>query len=86
MDSQLLLESGYGNDHGRIEGGHYLLRGRINRDRILRNWDDLLRVAGSRKRGWVTASLLMRHGGDRCFLLRWYRRPMTAGNGTIDGY
>jgi TnpA family transposase len=36
-----------------------LLRGRINRDRILRNWDDLLRVAGSLKRGWVTASLLI---------------------------
>jgi TnpA family transposase len=26
---------------------------------ILRNWDDLLRVAGSLKRGWVTASLLI---------------------------
>jgi TnpA family transposase len=36
-----------------------LLRGRINRDRILRNWDNLLRVAGSLKRGWVTASLLI---------------------------
>ena len=36
-----------------------LLRGRINRDRILRSWDDLLRVAGSLKRGWVTASLLI---------------------------
>lgn len=36
-----------------------LLKGRINRDWILRNWDDLLRVAGSLKRGWVTASLLI---------------------------
>jgi TnpA family transposase len=36
-----------------------LLRGRINRDRILCNWDDLLRVAGSLERGWVTASLLI---------------------------
>jgi TnpA family transposase len=36
-----------------------LLRGRVNRDRILRHWDDLLRVAGSLKRGWVTASLLI---------------------------
>ncbi|MFO0949709.1 MAG: transposase [Isosphaeraceae bacterium] len=36
-----------------------LLRGRVNRDRILQNWDDLLRVAGSLKRGWVTASLLI---------------------------
>src|SRR5206468_7050883 len=32
---------------------------RINRDRVLRNRDDLLRVAGSLKRGWVTASLLI---------------------------
>jgi TnpA family transposase len=31
----------------------------IRRDRILRRWDDLLRVAGSLKRGWVTASLLI---------------------------
>ena len=36
-----------------------LLKGRINRDRILRRWDELLRVAGSLKRGWVTASLLI---------------------------
>ena len=35
------------------------LKGRINRDRILNNWDDLLRVAGSLKRGWVTSSLLI---------------------------
>ena len=36
-----------------------LLKGRINRDRILRHWDELLRVAGSLKRSWVTASLLI---------------------------
>jgi TnpA family transposase len=36
-----------------------LLRGRINRDRILRNRDDLLRVAGSLQRGWMTASPLI---------------------------
>ena len=36
-----------------------LLKGRINRDRILRHWDELLRVAGSLKRGRVTASLLI---------------------------
>ena len=36
-----------------------LLKGRIRRDRILDHWDDLLRVAGSLKRGWVTASLLI---------------------------
>ena len=35
------------------------LRGRIRRDLIVRRWDDLLRVAGSLKRGWVTASLLI---------------------------
>ena len=36
------------------------LKGWINRDRILRSWDDLLRVAGSLKLGWVTASLRQR--------------------------
>jgi TnpA family transposase len=35
------------------------LRGRILRDLILRCWDDLLRVAGSLKRGWVNVSLLI---------------------------
>ncbi len=35
------------------------LKARIRRDLILRRWDDLLRVAGSLKRGWVTASLLI---------------------------
>ena len=35
------------------------LKGRIRRERILCRWDDLLRVAGSLKRGWVTASLLI---------------------------
>ncbi len=43
------------------------LKGRIRRDRILRRWDDLLRVTGSLKRGWVTASLLIRR-------LQSYRR------------
>jgi TnpA family transposase len=33
--------------------------GRINRLRILDWWDDMLRVAGSMKLGWVTASLLV---------------------------
>jgi TnpA family transposase len=35
------------------------LKGTIQRDRILRRWDDLLRVAGSLKLGWVTASLFI---------------------------
>ena len=33
--------------------------GRINRPRILDWWDAILRVAGSMKLGWVTASLLV---------------------------
>jgi TnpA family transposase len=36
-----------------------LLRATINRDRIIECWDDLLRVAGSMKLGWVTASLFI---------------------------
>jgi TnpA family transposase len=36
-----------------------LARHRVNTELIARNWDDLLRVTGSLKRGWVTASLLI---------------------------
>lgn len=36
-----------------------LLKGTINQGLILNRWDDLLRVAGSLKLGWVTASLLI---------------------------
>ncbi len=36
-----------------------LLKTPIDRRRILERWDDLLRVAGSLKLGWVTASLLI---------------------------
>ena len=36
-----------------------LFSGTLNEDLILRRWDDLLRVAGSVKMGWVTASLLI---------------------------
>ena len=35
------------------------MSGRINRPRILDWWDAMLRVAGSMKLGWVTASLLV---------------------------
>jgi TnpA family transposase len=35
------------------------LTGKINRGLIVERWDDLLRVAGSLKLGWVTASLLI---------------------------
>ena len=36
-----------------------LLKGKINLSLILRRWDDFLRVAGSLKMGWVTASLFI---------------------------
>jgi TnpA family transposase len=34
-------------------------KGTIKQDFILRHWDDMLRLAGSLKRGWVTASLFI---------------------------
>ena len=36
-----------------------LLRGKIDEKLILGHWDDIMRVAGSLKLGWVTASLLV---------------------------
>lgn len=36
-----------------------LFKGKINQNMILERWDDLLRVAGSLKLGWVTASLFI---------------------------
>jgi TnpA family transposase len=36
-----------------------LLKGSLQVERILRRWDDLVRVAGSLKLGWVTASLFI---------------------------
>jgi len=36
-----------------------LLKGKINCDRILKNWDDILRIVASIKLGWVTASLFI---------------------------
>lgn len=36
-----------------------LFKGKINTQLIAERWDDMLRVAGSIKRGWVTASLFM---------------------------
>jgi len=35
------------------------MKGTIRQDLILRHWDDLLRLAGSLTRGWVTASLFI---------------------------
>ncbi len=51
-------------DYGALSG---LARQRINIPRIARNWDDLLRVAGSLKMGTVSASELVRglQGGGR---------------------
>jgi TnpA family transposase len=51
-------------DYGALDG---LARQRINVSRIERNWDDLLRVAGSLKMGTVSASELIRglQGGGR---------------------
>lgn len=49
----------------RLDGGQTclhlepLLKGKLKREMILHHWDDLLRVAGSLKMGWVTASLLV---------------------------
>jgi TnpA family transposase len=36
-----------------------LLKGKLKAARFLNHWDDLLRVVGSLKLGWVTASLLI---------------------------
>lgn len=51
-------------DYGALDG---LARQRINIPRIERNWDDLMRVAGSLKMGTVSASELIRglQGGGR---------------------
>lgn len=51
-------------DYGPLNG---LARNRINLDLIVRNWDDMLRVAGSLKLGTVSASTLIRalQGGGR---------------------
>jgi TnpA family transposase len=48
-----------------------LARNRINRDLIVRNWDDMLRVAGSLKMGTVGAVELLRslQGGSRASTL-----------------
>lgn len=51
-------------EYGPLNG---LARNRINLDLIARNWDDMLRVAGSLKLGTVSASTLIRalQGGGR---------------------
>lgn len=37
-----------------------LIKGKLNPDLFVNGWDDLLRLAGSMKMGWVTASLLIK--------------------------
>jgi TnpA family transposase len=43
-----------------------LVRGTLKPRLILGHWDDMLRVAGSLKLGWVTASL---------FIAKYYQKP-----------
>jgi TnpA family transposase len=47
-----------------------LLKGTINQNLITSAWDDLLRVAGSLKRGWVTSSLFIIKIEDEPKLIR----------------
>ena len=54
-DQQLYRIDGAGTP-GQVRG---LLNGKLKAARFLDQWDDLLRVAGSLKLGWVTASLLI---------------------------
>ena len=61
-------------DYGALDG---LARQRINIARIERNWDDLLRVAGSLKMGAVGASELIRG-------LRGGGRPSTLGRAIVE--
>lgn len=39
--------------------GGSLLKGKVDEKLILKHWDDIMRVAGSLKLGWVTSSLLV---------------------------
>jgi TnpA family transposase len=60
-DQRLYRMEGTGrNDGPRAEAfARGLLQGKINEKLILRHWDDIVRVAGSLKLGWVPASLLV---------------------------
>lgn len=54
-----------------MEGvSHRLLRGKLDERLILRHWDDIARVAGSLKMGWVTSSL---------FVSRLQAKPRKSG-------
>jgi TnpA family transposase len=52
------LTYGAVRSNGCIPGGS-LLKGKVDEKLILRHWDDIMRVAGSLKLGWVTSSLLV---------------------------
>jgi len=56
LDDQRLYRMSRGLRFPNIES---LLKGTINQERILKWWDEILRVTGSLKLGWVTASLLI---------------------------
>jgi TnpA family transposase len=56
---QRLYRPGPASDYQAFAYAGPLLGHRLNRDRILTRWEDLLRVAGSLKRGTVSASLLI---------------------------
>jgi TnpA family transposase len=60
-DQVLYRMEGVGKGGGQREEAFakHLLQGKINEGLILRHWDDILRVAGSLKLGWVPASLLV---------------------------
>ena len=56
LGSQRLYRANRGQEYQHIDS---LLSGTIKTDKILARWDDMLRVAGSLKLGWVTASLFL---------------------------
>jgi TnpA family transposase len=56
LGSQRLYRADRDSEYEHIES---LLSGTIKTDKILSRWDDMLRVAGSLKLGWVTASLFI---------------------------
>ncbi len=56
LGDQRLYRLDRSRSYGAVE---LLLKGTINCELILRHWDDLLRIAGSLKLGWVTASLFV---------------------------
>jgi TnpA family transposase len=56
LGGQRLYRASRDSEYEHIES---LLSGTIKTDKILSRWDDMLRVAGSLKLGWVTASLFL---------------------------